>query len=162
MRFFQTVFACITSAVRAVRVELFGGRWSPDTVPRYADRSRSTRPKDILGVRGERMARERLAAAGYKILESNIILDRCEIDIIARDRGTLVFVEVKTRSGRDFDLDPADAVDERRQARMIHAARVFRRWRCCEDVPVRFDIVAIVWPEQGDAQLEHIRDAFRP
>ena len=80
-----------------------------------------------------------------------------EIDLIARDGDTLVFVEVKARR----QGVPAEAVTPEKQRRITLAALHFLRKHGLLDVRSRFDIVAIVWPdERGEPQIEHIRNAF--
>lgn len=160
MKLLPLLCARIASFFRDIRSELSAEDCSPDTIPDRRDRSGSTNPKDILGVQGEKLAQRRLLVRGYAVLETNIVLDGCEIDLIAEQRGTIVFVEVKTRRNRDFDADPADAVDSLRRSRMIRAARAYRRWRQLENAPVRFDIIAIIWPKNGSPQIDHRIAAF--
>ena len=97
-----------------------------------------------LGIRGEQIAARYLRRCGYLILSRNYRAAHAEIDLIAADHGTLAFVEVKARIGVRFGA-PAEAVDERKQDRIRRAANVYvTRRRRIKDVPVRFDIVAIV------------------
>lgn len=161
MSVFSRFFAKVKSLYRDLLSELAADDYSPDTIPAYRDRSSSSKPKDRLGVAGEQLARQTLEKMGCAILETNMVLDGCEIDLIAEQRGTLVFVEVKTRRNRDFDADPADAVDSVRRSRMIRAARAYRRWRQLENAPIRFDIIAIFWPCGQKPQLTHHIDAFK-
>ena len=80
-----------------------------------------------------------------------------EIDLIARDGETLVFVEVKSRR-RGV---PAEAVTPEKQRRITLAALQFLRKHGLLDVRGRFDIVAIVWPDdRGEPRIEHIPNAF--
>lgn len=161
-RWFQTLGGYCTEWCRAFSAEFFSrsnGEFSPEVVPRSRSVKKQNRAKDQLGVRGEKLASDRLRQAGYKILERNIILDGCEIDLIAEDTGTTVFVEVKTRSGLRFG-DPADAVDDQRRRRMIRASRAWRRWRRDWESPIRFDIVAILWPDGEEPEYCHLIGAF--
>jgi len=111
-----------------------------------------------LGAMGERMAVRRLRREGYRIVARNYRAAGAEIDAIAIDRDTLVFVEVKTRlslaAGR-----PEDSVHELKQNRIRRAAAVYARTRAMEDWPMRFDVVAISGRD-GRWQLEIIKDAF--
>lgn len=101
----------------------------------------------------EERACEYLRSLGYLIVARNWRWRRGEVDIIARDRGTLVFVEVKARSTGRFG-HPAEAVDERKRGKLIAAAKAFLG-RDLGKVPVRFDVVAVL----GD-EIQHLRGAF--
>lgn len=94
-----------------------------------------------------------LAAKGYRILERGWRTPFGEVDLIAQDGETLVFVEVKARSSSSFG--PAEsAVDRRKQRRIVKAALAYLQRRR-EEHPVRFDVVAI----QG-GEVRHIQGAF--
>jgi len=112
-----------------------------------------------LGRRGEQIAARYLRRSGYLILARNYWAAHAEIDLVAADHGTLVFIEVKARTGTAFGT-PAEAVDERKQARIRRAAEVFiARRRSLREVPVRFDVVGIVGAGRN-RRLELIKDAF--
>jgi putative endonuclease len=111
-----------------------------------------------LGRRGEEIAARHLRRCGYRILERNYRAAGAEIDLVATERSTLVFVEVKTRSSAAFGA-PAEAVDERKAARIHRAAGIYLRRVHAAERPVRFDIVAIVGAGRG-CRLELLRDAF--
>lgn len=115
----------------------------------------------VLGDRGERLAARYLQKQGFRILQRGYRarVTRGEIDLIAREGDVLVFVEVKTRrQGR-----PAEAVSVEKQRRLTLAAFHFlKRYKLLE-VKSRFDVVAIVWPEEDALpQVEHFRNAFEP
>lgn len=112
-----------------------------------------------LGSRGELVAAKHLAKAGYKILARNYRTNRGEIDIIARKGDLLVFCEVKTRTGGRHA--PHRQVTGEKQARIRRAARSYLshyevRPSC------RFDVISIVWPEEGEPKIEHLPNAFGP
>jgi putative endonuclease len=111
----------------------------------------------ILGQRGERAAARYLRHQGMKILVRGYRARSGEIDLIARDGNTLVFVEVKARRRGT----PAEAVTPGKERRITLAAlRFMRRYRVL-DARARFDIVAIVWSDdKRPPQVEHIRNAF--
>lgn len=112
-----------------------------------------------LGWRGERAAAKYLKKQGLRVLAHSFRTRWGEIDLIARQEDTLVFVEVKTRRRGD----PVEAVTPRKQKRLTRAAhRFLRRYNLVESkVPCRFDIVAIVWPDaRGRPQIQHIPNAF--
>lgn len=111
-----------------------------------------------LGQRGEEIAARHLRRCGYHVLERNFRAAGAEIDLIAIDRGTYVFVEVKARSSAVFGA-PAEAVDARKAARIRRAATLYLRRNHAEESPVRFDIVAIVGAGRG-SRVELLKDAF--
>ncbi len=114
-----------------------------------------------LGLRGERLAARHLKRHGHRIMERNYRCAFGEIDLVTKDGATLVFVEVKTRSG-DRHADPEDAVGHHKQTRLIRTARHYLSSMGHDDSPCRFDVVSIVWPASGRPKIEHIPDAFRP
>ncbi|RYD74609.1 MAG: YraN family protein, partial [Verrucomicrobiaceae bacterium] len=111
--------------------------------------SRSERRKNAaheLGRRGERLAAKYLKRHGYKILYRNYRASGGgEIDLVCRERAmnTLVFVEVKTRSGTDFGM-PADAVNKDKQRLIIRGALSWLRLLDRPDIHFRFDIVEVL------------------
>ena len=111
-----------------------------------------------LGRRGEEIAARHLRRCGYRILARNYRAAGAEIDLVAAERDTFVFVEVKTRSGAAFGA-PAEAVDERKAARIHRAAVIYLNHNHAAERPARFDIVAIVGTGRG-CRLELLRDAF--
>src|SRR5215469_10361702 len=94
------------------------------------------------GCRGEQVAARHLKRCGYIILARNYRAAGAEIDLVALDESTLVFVEVKLRIGSAFGA-PAEAVDPEKRERIRRAARAFAEWRGVPDLPARFDIVAL-------------------
>jgi len=107
-----------------------------------------------LGQTGEEIARRYLQSRGYWIVERNWRCRFGELDLIARDGDTLVFVEVKART-RDGFGGPEGAVTPRKRARMVAAARAYMR-EVGTDLAVRFDVVAV---RPGKVTL--YRDAFQ-
>lgn len=111
--------------------------------------------KRQLGSRYEERAAACLEGRGWRVLERNYRCKQGEIDLICRDGRSLVFVEVKYRSGRGFGA-PAEAVDRKKQLRIKNAALYYLySHRLAEDTPCRFDVVSIL----GE-QMELIQDAF--
>ncbi len=110
-----------------------------------------------IGKEGEDRAATFLAKQGYKILERNYSTRAGEIDLIALHKGEVVFVEVKTRTSDAYGA-PELAVDPRKQRRMIKAALAYIKYKKLDQVPCRFDVVAITAAtERG---VEVIRNAF--
>jgi len=118
----------------------------------------------LKGVEGEALAAAFLIKQGYRILEQNYRSASGEIDIIAREGETLVFVEVKTRSSLRFG-PPQGAVDVRKQAKITQVALSYLSEKNSALSDCRFDVVAILSPVQGTKLpkgpvLELIRNAF--
>lgn len=111
------------------------------------------------GKAGEAIAVRYLAGKGYEILETNWRFERCEVDIIAEQKGILVFVEVKTRRNAVFGL-PEDAVGPSKQENLAKAATAYLRQENSE-AEIRFDIVAIILDQKRE-EIHHIEDAFFP
>jgi putative endonuclease len=110
-----------------------------------------------LGDRGEREAARYLRRQGFRILIRGYRTPRGEIDLIARDGDTVVFVEVKARRRGE----PAEAVTLEKQRRLTLAALEFATRFGLLEQRGRFDVVAIVWPDhQGRPAVEHLRNAF--
>ena len=112
-----------------------------------------------LGVKGEVIALEFLEKKGYDILEINWRFEKTEVDIIARDRNTLVIVEVKTRTSEDFGM-PEDSVNKLKQKNLAIAAEEYLEQKNLE-VDVRFDVISITM-KNSEAKVFHIKDAFFP
>jgi putative endonuclease len=109
---------------------------------------------------GERMAEEYLRDRGFEILDRNVRSGRGEIDLIAREGGAVVFVEVKFRSGTDTAA-PLVAVNWKKREDVARAATRWLQARGLTDRPVRFDVVGITWEADGSRlRVEHIRNAF--
>jgi putative endonuclease len=120
------------------------------------------RVKDAVGRFGEDLAAARLAAAGMEILDRNWRCADGELDIVGRDAGSVVFVEVKTRSTTAFG-HPAEAVNRVKAARL---RRLALRW--LEEhrelvpgrPPLRFDVVSVVRLGPDGPLVAHLKGAF--
>jgi putative endonuclease len=113
-----------------------------------------------LGERGEMVAARFLKKLGYRIVTARLRQRYGEIDIIAVDGQTVVFVEVKTRR-LDLTTQPAEAVDRVRQQRLTRAALAFLKYHNLLEYASRFDIVEIIWPADAKVpEIRHIVDAF--
>lgn len=114
-----------------------------------------------LGIRGESAAACFLEKRGYEVMERNWRCPAGEVDIIARDDdGSIVFVEVKTRSGVERGF-PAEAVTPARRKRYEKIAGYYLSDHIFEDVRVRFDIIGILtMAAQHRAYIRHHIDAF--
>ena len=114
--------------------------------------------KILLGKEGERVAERYLQKKGYKLVERNYRCLGGELDLIVLDRRVIVFVEVKTRTGSGFGT-PFEAVESRKQQRMIRAAQFFLAEKGLQQRDARFDVVGVSWPGR-DPVVEHIENAF--
>ena len=114
--------------------------------------------KKELGKKGEDLALRYLKKNGYRIFERNCVCKLGEVDIIAKEKDTLAFIEVKTRTSTAFG-PPQLAVNAAKQMQLSKVAQYFLKEKCLEDVKARFDVVAIVLGPRGP-EIELIRDAF--
>ena len=134
-------------------------------------RSKPHADKTQRGASAESLACQHLSQQGLDIVERNYRTQRGEIDIIARDGETLVFVEVRLRSNASFG-GAAQSIDARKQARLINAARHYLLKTGLTDAqPCRFDAIcmnavasasAAKSEPQDNSAIDWIRDAFRP
>ena len=114
--------------------------------------------KYSLGMRGQDAARTFLMQKGIEIIRENYRLRSAEIDIIARDEGFIVFVEVRFRGGTTYGL-PRESVGRKKQKRIISAAMHYISVNNMSSQNFRFDVVEVV--EQGGRMfVNHIIDAF--
>ncbi len=121
---------------------------------------RTFRP--TLGQRGEAAAERLLRRQGLTIVARGLRQARGELDLVAVEDQTVVFVEVKTRASLDRG-HPAEAVTPLKQRRIAREALAFVRRHRLGQYPLRFDVVAVIWPPgQRQPKLEHYRAAFEP
>ena len=115
--------------------------------PRENERTR-------LGRRGEALAAEHLERGNMRVVDRNYTCRLGEIDIVALDGRTLVFVEVKLRRG---SFDPLEAVDQRKKAQITRVAFDYMLRRGLIGRPARFDVVAV---DGATGACHHVVDAF--
>jgi putative endonuclease len=117
-------------------------------------------PGGDLGRRGEALAARELRRRGYVILERRWRCRIGEIDIVAREGGVLVVVEVKARSRSDYG--PAiDAVDRDKRRKLEKLARAYLQATKLSDVSVRFDLVGVTFSAGERPRVEVFPDALR-
>jgi putative endonuclease len=117
-------------------------------------------PEKPLGRRGEEAAARYLRRLGYKILARSDRLQPGELDLVAIEGRTIVFVEVKTRQSADAG-HPSEAVDADKQRRLTRLAVTFLKRHGLLEYSARFDVIAVTWPEQKRRPtIEHFPDAF--
>jgi putative endonuclease len=114
--------------------------------------------KLLLGKEGERLAEQYLRKKGYKLVERNYRCTAGELDLIVLDQRVVVFVEVKTRTGHGFGT-PFEAVEIRKQRKIIQAAQFFLAEKRLQQRDARFDVVGVSWGGR-DPVVEHIENAF--
>jgi len=112
-----------------------------------------------LGKTGEEVALRYLLEKKYKIVTRNFRFYRGEIDIVAYDGPTLVFVEVKTRRSEDFGF-PEESVDFAKQKQIRKIAAGYLAKTKLRDVECRFDVISLSFHENGDWDVKHIKNAF--
>jgi len=112
-----------------------------------------------LGRRGEEAAARYLKRLGYVIVARGHRDNIGEIDLVAVDGRTIVFIEVKTRTTHDAG-HPADAVDQAKQRRLTRLALSYLKRHDLLECKARFDVVAVTWPDRGRPQIEHFKNAF--
>lgn len=113
-----------------------------------------------LGKRGEEIAVAYLEDSGYRILNTNWKCARAEVDVIADQQGTIVFVEVKTRSSVDYG-QPEEFVDYKKEKQLEFASSAYIEMKQHEG-EIRFDVIAIVFENKDLYKINHIEDAFWP
>lgn len=115
-----------------------------------------------LGQRGEEAAARYLKRLGYHILARHCRSRLGELDLVAADGRTVVFVEVKTRRSTDAG-HPTEAIDADKQRRLTRAALAYLKAEGLLNYAARFDVVAITWPaDSRRPTIEHFQNAFSP
>ncbi len=119
-----------------------------------------------IGAQGEELAAKFLEGQGFQIMERNYRFERAEVDLICfepaevyEQGGEIVFVEVKTRSGRGFGR-PEEAVTPEKQAHIVRASRAFLYEFQLEGAPCRFDVISVHMGDRSEPEITHFRDAF--
>jgi putative endonuclease len=119
-----------------------------------------TLARQRLGKDGESLACAELERLGYSIVERNYRSRFGEIDIVANDAGTVVFVEVKTKTSGDFG-DPVEEVTPQKQRQIVSMGQEYATYCCPPNTACRFDVVAVdlsLLPPK----ITIYKDAFRP
>lgn len=125
----------------------------------WSDWQKRRRRAQTLGARGEREAERFLTQLGYKIVARNERDRLGELDLVAVDGRTVVFVEVKTLVSDSYK-QPAEAVNAAKQQRLIRAAKRYMLKHELMECDYRFDVVSIVWPAGKPPRIDHIPRAF--
>ena len=113
----------------------------------------------LLGKEGEELALGFLKAQGYRIKERNFKNKLGEIDIVAQDKDTICFIEVKTRTSEDFG-GPLEAVIQRKQRKLSQLALSYLKSKNLLNEKARFDVVSLIKNEDGAPEISLLKDAF--
>lgn len=109
------------------------------------------------GKRGEELAAKYLQKKGYRILEKNFRGRYGEIDIVALEKDTLVFIEVKTRTSSQFGA-PLESITPWKLRSVIKTAQFYKLTHSKLPEAMRIDAVAVLLNSDGDAKIEHIEN----
>lgn len=115
--------------------------------------------RQVFGRASERLAEGLLRAKGYRILDRNVRTSLGELDLVAEDRGVVVFVEVKGRTTKAFG-GALLAVNHRKRAKLAKLAGQYLARRCWSDRLCRFDVVLVHGRLSAQEQVEHVQNAF--
>jgi putative endonuclease len=116
--------------------------------------------KQVLGASGEEIAVEYLIAKGYAVFDRNWRSKSGEIDIVASEsknkRDEIIFVEVKTRSSRDFG-DPIEAISATKYLRMYRLALEWLSENSASREPWRLDVISIIISKTQEIEIDHLK-----
>lgn len=119
----------------------------------------SEKNKRDVGKEGENIAAKYLAEKGFEIVERNYHYSHGEIDIVARDKECLVFVEVKTRLNLKYG-EPEYAINPKKIKQIKKMAELYLFDKEIEEANCRFDVVAILLEDETNPQITHYENAF--
>jgi putative endonuclease len=125
-----------------------------ETMAQAADRR-----SDELGKRGEDLAAQYLAGTGLVVLSRNWRCREGEVDLVATDGERLVVCEVKTRSWTGYG-EPSEGVTPAKAARIRRVASAWLRVHRVGWCEIRFDVLAVLCPQDGPVTVEHLQGAF--
>ena len=114
--------------------------------------------KTGLGKKGEELAKQYLLKNNYQIIEQNFRTKLGEIDIIAKDKSELVFVEVKTRTNSQYG-EPCEAVDRTKIKHMIRASEYYMYIKKLENEYIRFDVIEVMFVNDKST-INHIKQVI--
>lgn len=114
----------------------------------------------IFGAFGENIAADWLTENGYRVMDRNFSCRAGEIDIIAMQKDTVVFIEVKTRSSNRFG-QPSEAVSASKQRKLVKTALYYMQKNKLLDYMCRFDVMEIIADEEKNSRINLIQDAFQ-
>jgi putative endonuclease len=119
----------------------------------------SEKNKRDIGKEGEEIAAKYLTKKGFEIIERNYHYSHGEIDIVAKDKGWLVFVEVKTRLNLEFG-EPEYAINPKKIKQIKKVAELYLFDKEIEEADCRFDVVAVLLDDETNPKINHYENAF--
>ena len=119
----------------------------------------SEKNKRDIGKEGEEIAAKYLTEKGFKILERNYHYSHGEIDIVAKNKEWLVFVEVKTRLNLEYG-EPEYAINPKKIKQIKKMAELYLFDKEIEEADCRFDVVAILFENENNPKITHYENAF--
>lgn len=114
--------------------------------------------RHVIGRSGEDIAVKYLLENNYKIIERNFTCRQGEIDIIVKDKNEMVFIEVKTRTNKNYG-EPIDAVTYYKQKHILKSVQYYLYKRKLEDVFIRIDVIEVIKKEEK-YYINHIKNAI--
>jgi len=123
------------------------------------ERGRVIKRKE-LGRKGEEVAVAFLKNQGYKIIERNYRCQRGEIDIVARDKEGIAFIEVKTRKSLKYGL-PEEAISFYKRKHLVKAGLNYLHRYRLREINARFDVVSILMEREKVKEIQLIKNAFK-
>jgi putative endonuclease len=130
---------------------------APKALSGLLQRLRAAGPRP--GEAGESLACRHLESRGFVVVARNFRCRSGEVDVVARDGETTVFVEVKERTGVSHG-GACEAVTFGKRRRIVRAARIYAASRGLSEAPLRFDVVSIDWTDEGRPRIRHDAAAF--
>ena len=118
-----------------------------------------SKEKIILGATGENIAAEFLKKGGYSILDNNFRTNLGEIDIVAKDKDCICFIEVKTRTSQDKGT-PEEAITRQKQKKLSQLAIIYLKNKKLLNHSARFDVVSVIKDGAEEDKIEIIKNAF--
>jgi len=116
--------------------------------------------KKDLGYSGEDLAAKYLELKGFEIIERNFQCRLGEMDIIAKDKEYLVFIEVKTRKSLKYGY-PVEAISKSKVKSLIKVAQTYLHFKRIRDTDIRFDVVEVILDNVLEKKINHIENAFQ-
>ena len=118
-----------------------------------------TKTRQSLGHRGEQLALAHLQQRGYVILSTNWRCSYGELDIVARQGDTVVFVEVRTRYDEPTEA-AFESINPRKQEKLTALAHLYLEAHDLEAASWRIDVIAVAIPRSGRVQIEQVENAL--
>lgn len=115
--------------------------------------------RHIVGRSGEDIAEQYLLESKYEIIERNFSCRQGELDIIAKDKSELVFIEVKTRTNNKYG-NPIDAITYYKQRHIIKSIEYYLFKHKLENIPMRIDVIEVYEKAENKYYINHIKNAM--